>query len=193
MVISVCKDNFEGSAHVAGFFSSARCASGSSPSCTPCPIHVLVAMRHSGDAVCREPPVRSLCEREGDGRHPLDCVLSSLVWLIKCASRDDARTKMVVMRKIGRPVRVRRNRSASRRQHLRSAPRDCKVTLSSPSCARRYHMSHSTLRQRTPSRIAAPRCRTGDGANLTRSGKSPRNSAPRTMRLRRFLRNDAPA
>ena len=127
------------------------------------------------------------------GVNSLDCVLSSLVWLIKCASRDDARTKMVVMRKIGRPVRVRRNRSASRRQHLRSAPRDCKATLSSPSCARRYHMSHSTLRQRTPSRIAAPSCRTGDGANLTRSGKSPRNSAPRTMRLRRFLRNDAPA
>ena len=83
--------------------------------------------------------------------------------------------------------------SASDAPDLRPAPSDRKATLSAPSCARRYHMSHSTLRQRTPSRIAAPRCRTGDGANLTRSGKSPRNSAPRTMRLRRFLRNDAPA
>lgn len=52
VAILVCKDNFERSSYVAGFFSSARCASRSSPSCTPCPVHVLVAMRHSGDAVC---------------------------------------------------------------------------------------------------------------------------------------------
>ena len=31
------------------------------------------------------------------GVDPLDCVLSNLVRLMPCASRDDARTKMVVM------------------------------------------------------------------------------------------------
>ena len=152
MVISVCKDNFEGSAHVAGFFSSARCASRSSRSCTPCPVHVLVAMRHSGDAVCPCGPCVNLrvtgairwtaCFRIWSGSCRARCGMTPGRKWWSCTRSGALSASDATDLRHDDNTFVRHRETARQPCQPRRRP-----------CAKRYRISHPTLRQPHRSRM----------------------------------------